>query len=65
MLRSPEGDKIKCMVRLDFPLTKNEAKYEALVVGLDLAKVAGAISVIVYCDFQVVTSQGNGNYKCK
>ena len=53
------------MVRLDFPLTKNEAKYEALVVGLDLAKVAGAISVIVYCDFQVVTSQGNGNYKCK
>ena len=53
------------MVRLDFPLTKNEAKYEALVVGLDLAKAAGATSVIVYCDFQVVTSQGNGNYKCK
>ena len=65
MLRSPEGDKIECMVRLNFPLTNNEAKYEALVVGLDLAKVAGATSVIVYCDFQVVISQGNGNYKCK
>ena len=38
MLCSPEGNKIKCMVRLDFPVTNNEAEYEILVVGLDLAK---------------------------
>ena len=29
------------MVRLDFPTTNNEAKYEAVVAGLDLAKAAG------------------------
>ena len=51
MLLSPEGDKIECMVRLDFPTTNNVAEYEALVTGLDLAKVARAISVVIHCDF--------------
>ena len=40
-------------------------KYKTLVVGLDLAKAIGVINVVVYCDFQVVTSQVNGNYECK
>ena len=53
------------MIRLDFPTTNNEVEYEALVVGLDLAKAAGATNVVVYCDFQVVTSQVNGDYECK
>ena len=53
------------MVRLDFPTTNNEAEYEALVVGLDLAKAAGATNVVIYYDSQVVTSQVNGNYECK
>ena len=44
------------MVCLDFPTTNNEAEYEALVAGLDLTKAAGAISVFVYCDSQVVIS---------
>ena len=65
MLYSPEGDEIKCMVRLDFPTTNNEAKYEALMARLNLAKVAKATSVDVYCDSQVVTSQMNGDYECK
>ena len=53
------------MVRLDFPSTNNEAKYEALVAGLDLAKVVGAASVVIYCNSQVVTNQVNGDYECK
>ena len=57
--------KIECMIRLDFPTTNNEAEYEALVAGLDLAKAAGAENMVVYCDSQVVTSQINGNYECK
>ena len=65
VLHSLEGDKIEYMVCLDFPMTNNEVEYEALVAGLDLAKVAGAISVVVYCDSQVVTSQVNGDYECK
>ena len=41
---------VDCMVRLDYPTTNNEAEYETLVTGLDLAKVAGATSVVIYCD---------------
>ena len=53
------------MVRLDFLTTNNEAEYEALVAGLDLAKAAGATSVVIYYDSQVVTNQVNGDYECK
>ena len=65
VFHSPEGDEVKCMIRLDFPTINNEAKYEALIAGLDLAKAAGATNVVVYCDSQVVTSQVNGDYECK
>ena len=65
VLHSYKGDKIECMVRLDFPTTNNEVEYEALVVGLDLAKAARATDMVLYCDSQVVMSQVNGNYECK
>ena len=65
VLYSLEGDKVECMIRLDFPTTNNEAEYEALIVGLNLAKVAGAESMVVYCNSQVVIDQINGNYECK
>ena len=50
VIQTPEGDKIKCMIRLDFPTTNNEAEYEALVAGLDLVKVAGAENMIMHYD---------------
>ena len=58
----PEGDKIECMIRLDFPTTNNEAEYEALAASLDLAKAAGDVNMIIHCDSQVITSQVNGDY---
>ena len=51
VLCSPEGD--------------NEVEYKALVVGLDLARVAGAENMVVCYDSQVVPSQVNGDYECK
>ena len=56
VLRTLEGDRIECMIRLNFPTTNNEAKYKALIAKLDLAKAAGAENMIVHCDSQVVTS---------
>ena len=50
VIQTPEGDKIECMIRLDFPTTNNEAEYEALVAGLDLVKAAGAENMIIHCD---------------
>ena len=60
MLLSTEGDKIECMVRLDFPTTNNEVEYEARS-----RQAAGATSVVLYCDSQVVTNQVNRAYECK
>ena len=65
VLLSPEGDVIECMIRLDVPTTNNEAEYEALVAGLNLARAAGATSVAIYYNSQVITNQINGDYKCK
>ena len=53
------------MVCLNFPTTNNEAEYEALVAGLDLAKAARATRVVLYYDSQVVTNQVNGEYECR
>ena len=36
-----------------------------MVAGLDLAKATSAENMIVHCDSQVITSQINGNYKCR
>ena len=57
VLLSPEGDVVECMIRLDFLTTNNEAEYEALVAGLDLAR---ATSIVIYCDSQVITNQVMG-----
>ena len=65
VIQTLEGDKIECMIRLDFPTTNNEAEYEALVAGLDLTKAAGAENMIMHCDSQVITSQVNGDYECR
>ena len=63
VIQTPEGDKIECMIRLDFLTTNNEAEYETLVAGLDLARAAGAENMIMHCDSQVITSQINGDYE--
>ena len=65
VIRTPEGDKIECMIKLEFPTTNNEAEYEALVASLDLAKAAGAKNMIIHCDSQMITSQVNGDYECR
>ncbi|XP_075645303.1 uncharacterized protein LOC142616310 [Castanea sativa] len=46
VLLSPKGDEVQCMIRLNFPITNNEAEYEALIVGLDLAQAAGAMVLV-------------------
>ena len=65
VIQTLEGDKIECMIRLDFLTTNNEAEYEALVARLDLVKAASVENMIVHCDSQVITSQINNDYECR
>jgi len=46
-------------------MTNNEAKYEALFQGLELAKSLGAESILVQGDSQLIIEQVNGTYEAK
>ena len=50
VLLSLEGDKLKHNVRLQYQMTNNEAEYEALLKGLELAKSVEAESVFILGD---------------
>ena len=50
VLKSPEVDKLKHKVRLHYQTTNNEAEYEALLKGLELAKSLGVELVLVQGD---------------
>nr|XP_023900876.1 uncharacterized protein LOC112012715 [Quercus suber] len=65
VLQSPEGDKLNHKVRLQYQTTNNEAEYEALLKGLELAKSVEADSVLVLGDSQLVISQVNGTCDAK
>ena len=44
------------MICLNFPAINNEAEYEALIAGLDLARAARAENLVIHYDSQVITS---------
>ena len=50
VLQSPEGDRLKYKVRLQYQKTNNEVEYEALLKGLELAKSIGAKSILILGD---------------
>ena len=57
VLISPEEEIMKYVARLQFPTTNNEAEYEALLIGLSLARVLKAKTLIVQVDSQLVVEQ--------
>ena len=65
VLQSPEGDKLKHKVRLQYQTTNNEVEYEALLKGLELAKSVEAKSILVLGDSQLIMGQVNGMYEAK
>ena len=65
VLQSPERDKLKYKLRLQYQSTNNEVEYEALFNGLKLAKSVEARSILILRDSQLVTGQVNGTYEAK
>ena len=65
VLKSLEADTLKRKVRLHYQTTNNEAEYEALLKGLELAKSLGAELVLVQGDSQLVIGQVNGTCEAK
>ena len=65
VLQSPEGDKLKYKLRLQYQPTNNEVEYEALLKGLELAKSVEVRSKLILGDSQLVMGQVNGAYEAK
>ncbi|XP_057755592.1 uncharacterized protein LOC130974751 [Arachis stenosperma] len=65
ILESPIGIVYEQSVRFEFPISNNQAEYEALIGGLTLAAEVGARRLEICSDSQVVTSQVNGSYQAK
>ncbi|KAL2226842.1 UNVERIFIED_CONTAM: Pol polyprotein [Sesamum indicum] len=65
LIQGPEGMEIEVAAKLSFLTTNNEAEYEALIVGLELAYEAGARALEVYTGSQLVAMQIEGSYETK
>ena len=54
LLQSPTGEHLEQAIRLGFPTSNNEAEYEAILSGLDLALALSISKLRVYSDSQLV-----------
>ena len=50
ILISPEGHRMHCALRFRFKASNNEAEYEALIAGLELAKELKVELLDIYSD---------------
>jgi ribonuclease HI len=58
VLISPQGDKLKYVLRMSFPqASNNEAEYDALLHGMKMAKACGATQLKIFGDLNLVIQQ--------
>ena len=65
LLKSPQGDNIPLSIACEFQATNNEAEYEALIAGLQVAKDMGIKNLKIYVDSLLMTNHFNGSYAVK
>ena len=65
VLISPEKVIVEKSLRLDFSATNNEAKYEALLMGIAMVQKMGGKSVKVFLESRLVVGQVKGEFEMK
>ena len=65
ILEGPNDIMLEYSLKFNFKATNNQAKYEALLIGLCLAKEVGARSLNIRSDSQLVITQLKGEYEVK
>ncbi|XP_074282611.1 uncharacterized protein LOC141607151 [Silene latifolia] len=60
--RSPKGDMIVQAIRCEFKATNNEAEYEALILGMQMASGLKVQNLRVYSDSLLVVNHVNNEY---
>lgn len=56
-IKNPEGEELEFAIKLDFKPSNNEAEYEAIIRGLEIAGQLGAQSLQIFSDSQLVVHQ--------
>ena len=65
LLQSPTGEHLEQAIRLGFSASNNEAKYEAILSGLDLALALSVSKLRIYSDSQLVVKHVQEEYEAK
>lgn len=65
ILTNPNGEEAEFAINLGFKASNNEAEYEALVHGLEIADKMGVKKLVVYSDSQLVVQEMLGQYNVK
>ncbi|RVW21170.1 Transposon Tf2-12 polyprotein [Vitis vinifera] len=65
LLQSPTGEHLEQSIWLGFPASNNEAEYEAILFGLDLALALSVSKLRVYSDSQLVVRHVQNEYEAK
>ena len=65
LLQSPTGEQLEQAIRLGFSASKNEAEYEAILSGLDLALALSVSRLQIYSDSQLVVRHVQKVYEAK
>ena len=65
VLLSPKKDILRYRVQLKFPATNNEAEYEAVLMGLRIAKALGVRNLKLNSDSKFVVGQMTNEYEAK
>ena len=65
IIESPRGERYEHALKFIFKALSNEAKYEALIAGVEFCYTARADSVPAFFDSQLAVSQLNGEYEVK
>ncbi|RVX14162.1 hypothetical protein CK203_011368 [Vitis vinifera] len=65
LLQSPTGEHLEQAIRLGFSASNNEAEYEAILSGLDLALALSVSKLRIYSDSQLVVRHVQNEYEAK
>lgn len=63
--KKTKGEKFEFAIKIAFPITNNEAGYEAILAGLGLAREVGAKNLEVRSNTQVVVGHFQGEYEAR
>ncbi|KAL0315880.1 UNVERIFIED_CONTAM: hypothetical protein Sradi_5466200 [Sesamum radiatum] len=65
VIKRSKADNMEYEITLEFPVSNNEAEYEAILSGSKLIHAAGARKVHAFSDSQSVASQIEGEYEAR